>query len=201
MITLYGITRSRAFRCLWMLEELGVPYRREFVTAGEGGSHQPEYLAINPNGKLPALIDGGVKLFESLAINLYLAERYDGGLMPKTAEDRGRAYQWSVWAMTELEAPLFTAIRHRALLEEAKRDASAAAQAEQSAQKPLRILDAALRERPFLAGDRFSVADLNASAVASWAKLGQIPLEPFPALKNWLETNMARPAFLRARKA
>ena len=200
MITLYGTTRSRAFRCLWMLEELGLPYRRELVPSGAEGSHKPEYLAVNPNGKIPALVDGGTTLFESLAINLYLAGKYNG-LLPESAEDRGRAYQWSVWAMTELEPPLFTALRHRVLWEEAKRDPQLAAQAEQAAQKPLGILDAALRASPFLAGGAFSVADLNVSAVASWAKLGQIPLDAFPALRAWLERNMERPAFLRARKA
>ena len=68
MITLYGITRSRAARCLWMLEELGLPYERNLVSQRDGSNKSPEYLAINPNGKLPALEDGDTVLFESLEL-------------------------------------------------------------------------------------------------------------------------------------
>ena len=72
MIVLYGIARSRAQRNIWMLEELGQPYRLESVTYSDGGNLTPEYLAVNPNGKIPALRDGELVLWESLAINLYL---------------------------------------------------------------------------------------------------------------------------------
>jgi glutathione S-transferase len=202
MITLYGVTRSRAFRCMWLLEEMGVPYERVLTTAGPGGSHEADYLAVNPNGKLPALVDGDVALFESLAINLYLAGKYGNGtMMPTSPEDRGRAYQWSVWAMTELDPMLIQVLRHRVLWEESRRDPAMAAQAERDVMKPLGVLDAALRKSPTLAGDSFSVADLNVAAVTTWAKLGQVPLDGFPTLQGWLEQQTARPAFVKARKS
>jgi glutathione S-transferase len=200
MITLYGITRSRASRCLWMLEELGVPYERELVNFGEGGTRSPAYLAVNPNGKLPALRDDGVTLFESMAINLYLAEKYGPALWPKTVEDRGLAYQWSVWAMTELEAAALTLLRQRALLAEGERSEEAARGAEESLRKPFGVLEGKLDGRPFLLGADFTVADLNVSAVASWARRGKMPLDEYPRAKDWLERCLERPAYKKMMK-
>ena len=200
MITLYGITRSRASRCLWMIEELGVPYERELVNFGEGGTRSPAYLAVNPNGKLPALRDGAVTLFESMAINLYLAEKHGPALWPKSVEDRGRAYQWSVWAMTELEGPALTLLRQRALLAEAERNEETARGAEESLRKTFGVLEGKLDGRPYLLGDAFSVADLNVSAVASWAKRGEMPLEDFPRVQDWLTRCLERPAYKKAMK-
>jgi glutathione S-transferase len=97
MIKLYGVPGSRAMRALWMLEELGVPYENvpvDFVS----GTKQAEFKRLNPNGHIPVLEDGDLVLFESLAINLYLARKYDKGLWPTTVENEGRAYQWSLWA-------------------------------------------------------------------------------------------------------
>src|SRR5262245_39410304 len=106
MIKLYGIRQSRAARSLWCLEELGVPYEHvpiHFATDAK----KPEFKAINPNGKVPALVDGDVTLFESMAINLYLVKKYDkAGLQPKSLEDEARAIQWSFWGMTEIEPSL-----------------------------------------------------------------------------------------------
>ena len=105
MIKLYGVPLSRAFRSLWALEEIGVEYENVPVNF-IGDSKKPEYLAINPNGRIPALVDGDLTLFESMAINLYLARKYDGGLQPKALEDEARAVQWSFWGMTEIEPHL-----------------------------------------------------------------------------------------------
>ncbi|HKI97625.1 MAG TPA: glutathione S-transferase family protein [bacterium] len=203
MITLYGITRSRALRCLWMLEELGLEYRRELVAQAD--VKNPDYLKINPNAHIPALDDNGLILFESLAINLYLADKYaeqaGTGLWPKTAEDRGRCYQWSIWAMTELEGPALEVLQHRALLPEDKRDAGAAQKAEQRLAKPLGVLNAALAERPYLLGDAFTVADLNVSSVANWVERAKVPLAPYPKMEDWLKRCMERPTFRQALKA
>lgn len=96
MIKVYGVPMSRAMRVLWALEEVGTPYElvsTHFLT----DAHAPEFLTINPNGRIPAMQDGDVTLFESLAINLYLARKYGPALWPKTVADEGRAYQWSLW--------------------------------------------------------------------------------------------------------
>ncbi len=194
MITLYGVSHSRAFRCLWMLEELGLEYQHVPINFAGGGTRTPEFLAVNPNGHIPALSDGDTVLFESLAINLYLAEKYDGGLQPKSVEDRGRATQWSFWAITETEQSVVEFLFNTLLLPEESRDAAAAAAAAEKLQPPFAVLDTALEGRKFLAGDSFSVADLNVAAVLAWCVPGGYDFASTPNLERWLETSMRRPA-------
>jgi glutathione S-transferase len=200
MIKLYGVARSRALRCLWMLEELGVPYESVKVSFADGGTRKPEFLRVNPNGHIPALDDDGVVLFESLAINLYLARKYDQGkgLWPASAADEGRLYQWSLWAMTELEEPTLTALRHKLILPEAERDAGKLADALERAKKPLGVLDGALAGRDHLLGGSFTAADLNVAGVMSFTRLAKIDLTKTPNVQEWLERCWARPAVARA---
>ena len=199
MVKLYGVPGSRAMRSLWMLEELGVPYENIKTQFGTD-SRQPEFLKINPNGRVPAMQDGDVTLWESLAINLYLARKYDRGLWPKTVEDEGRAFQWTVWAMTELEEPVVTALVNRAFLPEAQRNPKRAEDAARRFEKPRDVLEGALQGRPHLLGETFSVADLNVASVLSWASLAGLDLQPSPNLSAWLARCLARPALARAQQ-
>ena len=128
MIKLYGVPRSRALRSLWMLEELALPYENVKITPASD-TRTAEFLRLNPNGHVPVLQEDGLTLCESMAINLYLARKYDKGLWPKTVEDEGRVFQWSMWAMTELEDPIITALRNRVLLPQEQRDAQKAEEA------------------------------------------------------------------------
>jgi len=194
MITLYGVTRSRAARCLWMLEELGLPYERKLVTYRDGGTRTPEYLALNPNGKLPVLTDGDTVLFESLAINLYLAEAYGKDLWPGTPQGRGLCYQWSLWAANELEDNLLRVLMHTMLLPEGERLEAKADEGIAEVQKPLGVLNGALESRDYLLGDTFTVADLNVAAVLAWGKIARVPLDRFPAVDAWLSRCLGRPA-------
>ena len=109
MIKIYGQIMSRAPRCLWLLEEADVPYELVPVNQMEGEAQKPEVLAVNPNGKVPAMEDGDLKLFESMAINLYLGRKYGGPLWPSEEADQARTTQWSFWGMTEIEPPFITA--------------------------------------------------------------------------------------------
>ncbi len=197
MIKLYGISRSRASRSLWALEEIGVEYEN-VPTHFSGDTKKPEFLALNPNGRVPVLTDGEVTLFESMAINLYLAKKYDGGLLPKTLEDEARAVQWSFWGMTELEAHLIQMLLHRVMLPEAERDASQIEAAAEALERPLRVLDGALAKRPHLLGDAFSIADLNVASVLSLANIVSFDLAGFPNVKRWFDACLSRPAFGRA---
>src|SRR5262245_17063120 len=105
MLKLFGQTRSRASRSLWMLEEIGIPYEHMPVRPYTE-SQSAEYLHINPNGHIPSLEDDGFVLWESLAINMYLAETYAGApLWPAGAKDHALVYQWSLWAANEIGAP------------------------------------------------------------------------------------------------
>ena len=199
MIKLYGVPMSRALRSLWALEEIGVEYEHVPVNTTDD-SKKPDYLAINPNGRIPALMDGDLTLFESMAINLYLARKYDGGLQPKTLEDEARAVQWSFWAMTELEPHLLQMLKHRVLLPEDERNASEAEAGAAALHAPLLVLDGALEDRPCLLGDSFSIADLNVAAVLSWAIFVGLDLSGFPSVKAWFDACMGRPAVARARQ-
>ena len=198
MITLYGVPRSRALRCLWMLEELGVPYKNEKVMFGPAGSRTDEFMRINPNGHIPAMTDGDVTLWESLAINLYLARRYGKQLWPGTPEDEGRAYMWSVWAMTELESPVLTTFVNRVMLPEAQRDESAALAAAERFRTPLGVLEGALGGKDYLVGSKFSVADLNVAAVLMLAPMARLSLDGAPNTEAWLARSTQRPALQRA---
>ena len=200
-IKLYGIPLSRASRCLWLLEELGVPYENVPVSF-VGDAQKPDFLKINPNGRIPALDDDGLILFESLAINLHLARKYDGGkgLWPKSADDQSRVIQWSIWAMTEAEPPVMRLLMNRVFLPEAQRNEAEAQAGEQALQKPVRVLDGALAGRPYLLGDAFTVADLNVSAVLGWAPtLGKVKLDGTPNVAAWHARTSERPALARAR--
>ncbi len=201
MIKLYGVPMSRAIRPLWMLEELGLEYEHVKIHFATGETRSPEFLKINPNGHIPALVDGDLTLCESMAINLYLARKYDQGLWPKSVEDEARTYQWSIWSMTEIEEPLVTAMVHRLLLPEDQREAAKADDAEQRFRKPLAVLDAALADRDYLLGDAFTVADLNVASVMLTASLGKIDIADAPNASAWLQRCTSRPAMARARQA
>lgn len=198
-LKIYGIPRSRAFRTLWMAKELGLDYEN-IATDNMGGSRQPEFLAINPNGHIPAIDDGGFRLWESMAINLYLAKKYSAGnLYSLRLEDEAQAWQWSFWAMTEIERPLLTALFNRALYPEDKRDASAADEAERQLQQPLKVLDGAVSKTAYLLGDSFTVADLNVASVMSWARPARIDLGATPKMADWFKRCADRPAARAAR--
>jgi glutathione S-transferase len=179
-----------------MLEELGVPY--ELVKTQFGtDSRQPNYLKINPNGHVPALQDGDVTLWESLAINLYLARKYDKGLWPKSLAGEGHAFKWSLWAMTEAEEPAVTALLHRTFLPADQRDPQKAADAAQRFQVPLKVLDGELTGKTYLIGNDFTVADLNVASVLSWALLGGLDLSPAANAAAWMARCTARPAYAK----
>jgi glutathione S-transferase len=197
MIKLYGVPGSRAMRCLWMLEELGVPYEN-VKTAFGTDSRQPDYMkTINPNGHIPALQDSDVTLWESLAINLYLARKYDKGLWPKTVAGEGHTFKWSIWAMTEAEEPVVTALLHRTFYPEDQRDAAKAADAARRFETPLQVLDGELGGKSYLVGNDFSVADLNVASVIAWAPLGGISLSNAGNVSGWMKRCTARPAYAK----
>ena len=192
-LTLYGIAASRAGRNLWALEELGVAYDR-VLTDFKGGNKQPDFLAVNPNGRVPALKHDGLVLFESLAINLYLARTFgQGGLQPDGEADAARAVQWSFWAVTEVEKPSLTAMFH-ALKRPGYEDGAAGVEAQrQEMDQAFQVLDQALDGREFLLGDRFTIADLNIASVLLWAFMARMDLSSYPNLARWLSASIARP--------
>ena len=199
MLQLYGNPRSRAMRCLWMLEEVGRPYQLVEKTTRADDLQTAEYLRFNPNARIPTLVDGDLVLWESMAINLYLAQKYDGPMHCAAPEVLGLAAQWSFWAVLEIEHLLLNFLEHRALLAEFARDPSATERNELLLKKPLGVLNDALAARGYLVGNSFTVADLNVAGILMWGKMARMDLSAYPELTRWLDACLARPAYVRVR--
>jgi glutathione S-transferase len=198
MVKLYGTSKSRSLRALWALEELGVKYEHVPVEVPQAKS--PDNLKRNPNGHIPVLEDDGLVLWESMAINLYLAEKYGKPpLWPTSATDRAHALKWSFWGMTEIEPRLMTVLINRMFLPPDQRDEKAATQALDGLKAPLKVLDDAVKTHPYLLGNDFTIADLNVSAVLSFAMLAKVGFSAVPAAQAWLNKCLGREANSRAR--
>ncbi|HTP91007.1 MAG TPA: glutathione S-transferase family protein [Xanthobacteraceae bacterium] len=192
-LRIYGIARTRAFRVLWVAKELKLDYEHLPMEIGDAGARTPEFLAINPNGRLPVIVDDGFVLFESLAITLYLAKKHaNGTLYPGTLEGEARAWQWSLWAVTEVDRGVNIWSLHAVRLPPAERDERKRDEALDVLKAPFRVLDAALAKEPYLLGDAFTVADLNVAAVISRAV--DMDLSAVSNLKAWLTRCLERPA-------
>lgn len=201
MIRIYGQMMSRAPRCLWAAEECGVQYQLVPIRLAEGEHRTPAYLAVNPNGRIPAMEDGDLKLFESMAINLYLARKYGGTLWPAGETDQAHTLQWSFWAITELEPHLITILLQTMLVPELERRPDRIEDARNALPRPLGVLDAHLAREGWLAGGRFTIADLNVASVLIFAQILKMDLSPYGRVKSWLETCLARPAYRKVMQA
>jgi glutathione S-transferase len=192
-LRIYGVARTRAFRAIWMAKELGLDYERVPIETGPAGARKPEYLAVNPNGRLPAIEDDDFVLWESQAITLYLAKKHSlGRLYPATLEGEAKAWQWSLWAANEVERAVNIYSLHAVRLPPEDRDPKTLAQAVAILSPPFRVLDGALAGSPYLLGNDFTVADLNVAAVTSRA-IG-MDLATMPRLADWLRRCHDRPA-------
>jgi glutathione S-transferase len=193
-VKIYGIRQSRALRCLWMARELGLAHELvevHFAKARESA----ELVGVNPNARIPAIDDNGFRLYESMAINLYLAKKYGAGkdFVPTSLEDEARTIQWSFWVMTEIERPVLAVMLHT--LGMRPLEAAEVAQFVKDLDRPLGVLEAQLREQDWILGGAFSVADLNVASVMVWARTGKLDLAAYPRVADWLRRCMARPAF------
>ena len=187
-VKIYGSPMSRASRVMWCARELGVPF--ENVEVGWDKLKSPEFLAINPNGKFPGFADGNLKLFESLAINLYLAKKYGTGeLYPTNIEDEACVFQWTLWAATEVEPLLLPSVMVKFGFGS---DPATAAAAAERAKPALKILDEHLKGRDWLVGNKFSVGDLNAAGVVMFARYGDVDISYAPNVVAWLDRCAAR---------
>jgi glutathione S-transferase len=200
MITLYGSAASRASRSLLALEELSLRYEHVPLKPWANASDGETLARLNPNARVPVLDDDGLIVWESMAINLYLADRYGRApLWPTDPRDRARVYQWSIWSQTEVD------VRARHLARFSK-DAEKKGRAELQRLAALTILDRALVGRTCLVGDAFTLADLNVAATLSepWEN-GLVDGELRPAdhglaaLDAWLARCIDRPSWQRIR--
>lgn len=196
-LKVFGQAQSRAVRALWMVEELGVPYEH-VPTRFADESKAADFLRVNPNGRIPAIEDDGFCVWESMAINLYLARKYGGELAPRDLREEAIAEQWSFWVMTEVEKTLLQALFHRTGMMGAEKSAEKAAACLAQLAGPFRVLDGELAGKDYLMGGRFSVADLNVASVLLWLGMARGDTSAYPHLQAWLGRCTARPALARA---
>lgn len=193
-LKIYGTAASRAFRVIWMAHELGLDYDHIPVDFRDGGTRKPDYLKINPNAHIPTIQDDTVTMYESLAINLYLAKKHPGPLTPKTLEEEALALQWTLWAATEAEPLIVAILRNALMLPEDKRDPAAVAQAQEALKAPMTVLNNTLAGQDWLLGGDFSVADLNVVGVVSTVRRLPFDTAPYPNVNAWLDRCLSRPA-------
>jgi glutathione S-transferase len=197
MLKIHGLARSRAFRCIWTAEEAGLPY--EVIPVAFGPDLKAAVAAVNPNGKVPALQDGSLTLFESLAINLHIAGKAGAPLMP-AGDDGSRVLQWTLWAGTEAEPAIMQWAYNTYIHPAEKRDAALAKAGAEAVAPRLAVLDQHLGGTGWLVGAGFTVADLNLASVLYGAWMNGFDFGPYPKVKAWLDACLTRPAALAARK-
>jgi len=177
MLKLYGGARSRASIVQWYLEELGEPYEFILLDMQAGVHQQPEFLAINPMGKVPAIVDGDFKLWESGSILFYLAQKY--GKMPQSLEKQAEIFQWILFGNATLGPGIFV---------EASR--------ERETPKLLTPLNEILEKQSFLLGNEFSVADVAVGSILAYIPMMlKLDLSEYPAVVDYIKRLSERPAF------
>lgn len=213
MLTIYGVTRSRASRIIWLCHELDLPfkqvpiiqaYRLADADAPDAppNTHSPDFLALSPAGAVPVIEDDGLIISESLACNLYLANRYGAPIGPADAAEDARMMQWSFYANSSIEPDALTLLfLHKAGQTQSGEDQALVAHAGESLVRPMKVLDNHLSEHPFLIGDRFTVADINVAEIVRYAQHYGALMEQFPAVTAWLENCQSRPTFQKMWKA
>ncbi len=179
---------------MWMLKELGLPFDHVPTGFQDGGTRQAAFLAINPNGRVPALVDGEITLFESMAINLYLSRRYGGATAAEGFVADALATQWSFWVVTEIEKPLLFAAANLLLFDENGRSEADAAIGIAKLDRPFAVLDAHLATRDYLLGEHFTVADINVAGPMSLIPIAGVPIDRYPNMASWLDRCLERPA-------
>jgi glutathione S-transferase len=191
---LYFAPRTRATRPRWMLEELGVPHEIVRVDLGAKENREPGYLSVNPLGRIPALLDGDVAIFESIAICLYLADRYpDRGLAPPMSSPlRAPYYQWLLFCASTIESAIGRWAQHGGGVEEAERE-KARARFDEAAE----LLGRTLAGGEYVVGNAFSTVDVIVGSNLNWARRVGL-MDGHPVLSGYLDRLLARPAAVRA---
>lgn len=203
-ITFYFNPMSSAARVQLTLEELGIPHEKVFVDLQKGDQKKPEFLKLNPNGKIPTIVIDGQPMFESIAIQIYLGERYgaEKGLWPKVGSpEHMQALTWLCWAQVSLCTPVFTYIHNTS--EQAPAEARNAKQAEfalAEIHNNLRILDARIGEAGNIVHKEWTLVDSDVSSVLEYGiYMAKLDTSKYPHFHAWLERAAKRPANLALR--
>lgn len=203
MLKLYGQYRSRAFRVCWMLKESNIPYEHVNVTINAPNATAKEdwYRALNPNARVPTIDDDGFIMWESAAINFYLAEKYKSPLLPADMASKGRALQWAFFISNDVEADMILVFQHRFRFPPEKRNPRLADEAEPKLLAKMQVLEDQLNRSPCFQGDKWGMADfIVASVMYALLEMNYDKLAQFPKLKAFLTASAARPAAQEAIK-
>jgi len=200
MLQLYAFPNTRALRAMWALEEAGLPYRLVRVDLMQGEHRQPAYLALNPAGKVPTLVDGDLVLSESAAICTFVGEQVPAAALvpPAGGPERALYERWCYFVIGELEQPLWTIAKHTFALPEKLRVPAVIPTARREFARAVGALAASLGERPYALGEAFTAADILIAHTLGWARAAQVPLG-HEALESYADRQLARPALARAR--
>jgi glutathione S-transferase len=202
MLKIYGQARSRTFRVLWFCKESNIAYEHIPVSIGGETSQCKEdwYLRLNPNGRVPTIDDDGLVMWESAAINLYLAKKYHSPLYPADLQGEGRVLQWAFFIASDIEPPIITMYQNRVVFPLEKRNAALADEAEKKLLPRLKVLNDQLAKTPYLGGSRWDMADFIAASVLFTLLQMKPDLSKFPKLDAWLKASVERPAAKEAIK-
>jgi glutathione S-transferase len=190
---LYEFPPTRSIRVRWTLQELGIPFEAVPVDLRIGEQRRPEFLQVNPAGRVPVLVDGDVMLTESVAIVVYLADKYPAKqLMPSDPALRGQALRWLLFAATELEQPLWRIARNSFVYPEAERLPADVAKARHEFAEMAAVLEAHMHGREFVVGTHATVVDFVVAYTLDWASENDL-LDGFPVLAAYVARMYARP--------
>jgi glutathione S-transferase len=207
MLKIYGVYQSRASRTYWMARELGLDFESVPViqarrvadpTAAEApfNTRSPGFLEINPNAHIPTIEDDGLILWESIAINLYLARKHKGPLAPQSLAEEGLMESWSLWAVNQIEQDAVKIVlTYDNELQDTPGGKETIAAATRLLKRPFEILNQHLATRDYLIGDRFTVADLNVAEICRYAMSEAALAGPNTNVVAWYERCHDRPAF------
>ena len=194
-IKLYGGPRTSASRVYWMLEELGLKYEVIPLDLSKREQKGDAYMKLNPNGKVPTLIDGDQVIWESMAINTYLAEKAKSPLAGTSAVEKGLIQQWSFWAMLELQKPAVDWLIQEMFVPADKKEPKVIEKSKETIGQVLPILDREFTSKQFLVGDRFTMADLNVASIVSICAALRFDMTPYKNINKWMSACSDRPAF------
>ena len=195
MVKLYGPKRGSAARCHVLAKEIGLEYEAISIDLGKGEQNSPEYLKLNPNGKVPSLVDGDFVLWESAAINNYLASRYKPELLGDSIEDKALIDQWSYWGMLEIQPHIHRIGFQKFRVPDDQRDENAIQEAVNALPGVLKILDEHLSDREYMLGDRFTLADINLGTVVMGTQRIEFDLSDYSNINRWMQMILKRPSF------
>ena len=194
MRILHGAPYARTNYVIWTLKELGLEYENIPVNPMRGETKTPEYMALNPNGLIPTLEEDGLVLWESTAINFYLAKKYGDGLLWATdPHEEAEIMQWCIFAATSVDKQAVDYILHKQALPEAMRDADRLLSAQQELIPHLKVLENHLSNRDYMVGGRFTLADLTLAAILDYPRKSGFDFADFGNIKRWLARCLERP--------